>query len=208
MYDNDNNKQIYKGKAKTGYVTFTNEGWGTATLTVKFHGNIAQKSFHFLKPASTESGDSSSASNDSSVTYGLNQKASVLDANKNPLYSLTVTSATKKFDAHGQGLVGNDIDFISISNEKSVQITVNYSNDGDSSTYLPQLQDFTAYDASGQAGDIVSQQEGQNEVSQGHSGTTTFWVNFANATPAGSKIELDYTADGVADPLKFDLAVN
>lgn len=154
-----------------------------------------------------EDSDTSDDSTSSGITYGLNEEA-VIGTGDTDYYGLTFTSATKKFDAHGQTLVNSDITSLAISNEKSVQFTVNYSNKGDSDSWIPSIYDFAVYDESGQAGEVVDQQEGQTEVSQGHSGTTTFWVNFSNVVPAGSQLEAEYQPDGMDEPIKFDLTVN
>lgn len=153
-----------------------------------------------------ESVDSSDTS--SSQAYGLNEKAELADSENNPLVSLTVTSATKTFNAHGQSLVGDDIESIAISNEKTVQFTISYTNEDDSENYLPSIFDFSVYDSNGTAATIVNQQDGQTEVSKGHTASTTFWANFTNDTPKGSKVELEYQPDGMDSPVTFDLTVN
>ena len=152
----------------------------------------------------------SDSSSESTTTYGLNEKAVLSDTDANSLYGITVTSATKTFNQHGLSLEDQDSKDmgIGVDSKKAVQFTINYENIGDSENFLPSIFDFAAYDANGSTGDIVNQQDGQTEVSEGHNGTTTFWVNFADDTNKGDKVELDYQPDGLDTPMVFDLTVN
>ncbi|KRK74145.1 hypothetical protein FD02_GL000740 [Lacticaseibacillus nasuensis JCM 17158] len=156
----------------------------------------------------SDSSDDSSEDTTSSTPYEIGQEAKLSDGSGNQMWGLKLTSATKNFNSSGQNLVNSDIDTIAITNEKSVQFSFNYTNYGDSESYLPTIWDFTVYDQSGTAGEIVDQQDGQNEVSIGHNGNTTFWVNFTSAVGKGDKVTLEYQPDGLDSPITFEATVN
>lgn len=162
-----------------------------------------------LKSSSGSSSDESEASSSSETnTHGLNEDATTSSPDGSPLVSVKFTSVTKKFDSHGQSLVNSDMSELAISNQKSVQFTITYTNVGQSENFLPSLQDFAVYDSNGTAGEIVNQQEGQTEVSQGHSASSTFWVNFQNDTPVGSKVEVEWSPSDVDGSAIYELTVN
>lgn len=204
LYDNDNQERIIQKKTKSGSVTMNGNGEGSVTLTVSFNGKTASKSINLVGEDSSNSSDNSESS---TRTYGLNEEATI-GTDSAELYGLSFTSVTKQFNEHGKTLVDSDIPSIAISNDKSVQFTVNYTNKGDDTPWLPSIYDFTVYGENGTAGEVVSQQDGQNEVSVGHSGVTTFWVNFSQAMPAGAKLTAEYRPDGMETAIEFSLTVN
>lgn len=185
----------------------------TATISSLQAANSSlKKENDSLKGVTSESSsadkNSTSVDQSSAKAYGLNEKAEIIDSDNTPIVSLTLTSATKSFSDWGQTLRDEDMGSITISNEKTVQFTVAYTNLNDSENYLPSIYDFAVYDSSGTAATIVDQQDGQTEVSKGHTASTTFWANFNNNTPKGSKIELEYQLDDMDSPITFDLTVN
>lgn len=157
------------------------------------------------------SSDEESESGEDSEEATTNTKHAVndegeLSSDGEKLLGLTLVSATKSFNQHGQNLIG-DTSGLAITNENSVQLTFKYNNYAYEESWLPSIFDFTAYDKNGRAGTIVNQQDGQDEVAQGRSSQTTFWVNFKDATPAGSKIEIDYQGLDLDSPLTFTATV-
>ncbi|WP_322835643.1 hypothetical protein [Lacticaseibacillus paracasei] len=122
-------------------------------------------------------------------------------------FGLKLTSATKSFDSHGQSLVNDDEQALSISNEKSVQFTFNYTNYADSEGFLPSLQYFTVFGTDNAAATIVNQQEGQDSVSVGRSSNTTFWANFAQPINSGDKVQIEFKLSNQAEPFVFETTV-
>lgn len=105
-------------------------------------------------------------------------------------------------------MVGDEIASIAISNEKSVQFTVTYTNIDAAESFLPSIGDFAVYDSTGTAAEIINQQDGQTKVTKGHTASTTFWANFNGNTPIGSKVELEYQTYEMTSPITFKLTVN
>lgn len=206
VYDDDLNQQILKKKTSTGSASVSLEGEGKVTVTSSINGRSIKKTVTLLPSLTAESTTKQNVG-ETNLSHGLDDEAIIFIKNKK-YYGLTFESVTKKFDAHGESLIESDDTEIAISNEKSVQFTVNYSNKADSEAWLPSIYDFAVYDPSGHAGEIIGQQEGQTEVSEGHSGSTTFWVNFSSATPAGTEVEVEYQPEGIDYPVKFSLTVN
>ncbi|WP_390409474.1 hypothetical protein [Lacticaseibacillus jixiensis] len=157
---------------------------------------------------STNTATTTKTTTTSDKSYTLNQKATVLDSANNPQVSLTVTSVTKSFNEWGRTLRDEGTLSIEISNEKTVQFTISYTNINAAESFLPSLYDIAVYDAAGTAAQIVDQQDGQTKVSKGHTASTTFWVNFNDNTPKGSKVELEYQTDEMNSPISFKLTVN
>lgn len=205
VYDDDLDQQILKKKTSTGSVSVSLEGEGKVTVTSSIDGRSIKKTITLLSSLSAES-TAKQDIEETNPSHGLDDEAAIFIRNRE-YYGLTFESVTKKFDAHGESLIESDDTEIAISNEKSVQFTVNYSNKGDAEAWLPSIYDFAVYDPSGHAGEIISQQEGQTEVSEGHSGSTTFWVNFSSPTPAGTELEVEYQPEEIDYPVKFNLIV-
>lgn len=154
---------------------------------------------------SDDSDSSDESSVNSNAKYKVNEEAALGSSGEKQL-SLTLASATKSFNEHGQSLLTSDLD-LAISNEKSVQVTFKYTNVAYDESWLPSIFDFTVYDKDGNAGEIVNQQDGQDEVAKGRSSQTTFWVNFDSATPSGSAIEIDYQGENLETPITFAATV-
>lgn len=148
----------------------------------------------------------SDSSTSSSVSYSINEEATMSSSNER--LGLTLTSATKTFNEHGQSLIGSDMKDIAITNEKTVQFTFKYKNYSNTESWLPSIFDFTVYDANGDAATLVNQQDGQDEVAKGRSSQTTFWANFSEPISKGAKVEVDYQGEGLDTPLTFTATVN
>lgn len=135
---------------------------------------------------STESLESSESESVKSKVYGLNEQY------KNDMYGLKITQADQNFDDHGMSLVNSDIPTLKVSQQNGVQITVDYENIDSSEDFLPSIWNFKVYDDDGKTGEIINQQEGQDEVSKGHIGTTHFWVNLQKPYADTKYIEVEY----------------
>lgn len=157
--------------------------------------------------SSTESADTSNDSE--SKSYGMNEEGTLADGNGNEVYGLSITSVTKNFDHSFQEMMQYSKDQFNISNDDSVQFTYKYRNIGDTSAWQASVYDFAVYDSEGTAGDRVDQQEGQTDVTQGHSASATTWVTFDHAIKKGDKLSIEFNPDGeAATPLTYDVTVN
>lgn len=135
---------------------------------------------------SAESASSSESESSESKVYGLNEQY------KNDMYGLKITQADQNFDDHGMSLVNGDIPTLKVSQKNGIQITVDYENIDSSEGFLPSIWNFKVYDDDGKTGEIINQQEGQDEVSKGHIGTTHFWVNLQKPYADTKYIEVEY----------------
>lgn len=152
--------------------------------------------------SSKKASSSSKSTSKTKHTYSVDQEA-VLSADGKKMYGLTLKSATTQFNAHGQSLVQeNDVDSLKLSQGNGVQITMDYTNYGDTNSFLPLVFDFVVYQ-DGKAGKMISQQDGQDEVAQGRTGTTTFWCNLPNPVADSKNIEIDYQSSDMSEPITF-----
>ena len=135
---------------------------------------------------SAESASSSESESSESKVYGLNEQY------KNDMYGLKITQADQNFDDHGMSLINGDIPTLKVSQQNGIQITVDYENIDSSEDFLPSIWNFKVYDDDGKTGEIINQQEGQDEVSKGHTGTTHFWVNLQKPYADTKYIEIEY----------------
>lgn len=146
-------------------------------------------------------------SDTSSNKYEIGTEASLTNSNDEEL-GLTLVSATKNFNQHGQDLIGSDMKDLAITNDKTVQFTFKYKNHSYNESWLPSIFNFTVYDENGDAATLVNQQDGQDEVAKGRASQTTFWANFNEPIAKGAKVEVDYQGDGLDTPLTFTATVN
>lgn len=155
----------------------------------------------------SDSDSSDSDSNDDGHKYEVGQEAALSNGTSKML-GLTLASATKSFNQHGQDLLNSAVDdSLAISNEKTVQLTFKYKNYDYDQSWYPSIFDFTVYDSDGNAGELINQQDGDDEVAKGRSSQTTFWANFDQDMPAGSKVEVDYQGQNLETPVTYTATV-
>lgn len=136
--------------------------------------------------SSSDSSELSSESSSEKVKLSLNEEY------KTSTFGIKITQANQNWNEHGQSLVDDTtIPSLSVSSQNGLQVTVDYTN-YDMDSFLPSIFDFTVYDNDGKAGKIVNQQDGQDEVSKGRTGTTTFWVNLPKPYADTKYVEIEY----------------
>ncbi len=146
-------------------------------------GNYASSDSDTSKDTTPET-----SSSESKEILSLNQEY------KNKNFGIKVTQADQNFNEHGRGLVNDDI--FKLSQENGVQITIDYTN-YDMTSFLPSIFDFTVYDDGNKTAKILNQQDGQDAVSKGRTGTTTFWVNLQKPYSETKYIEIEYSNSDV-----------
>lgn len=131
---------------------------------------------------------SEKSSSESKEILSLNQEY------KNRNFGIKVTQADQNFSEIGRSLINSDV--FELSQENGVQITVDYTN-YNMTSFLPSIFDFTVYDNGNKTAKILNQQDGQDAVSKGRTGTTTFWVNLQKPYSETKYIEIEYSNSDV-----------
>lgn len=188
-----------------------NNVWDSWTLNVA-NGTKQYKDIQVQKQKKMEAEKKAAKTSEVAApdtVYFLNEEAIFGNYDTNDKsFGLKVTQANQNFDDHGQSLVNeNDIPSLSVDQSNGVQFTVNYTN-YDLSTFAPTLQNFTVYDDDGEAGEIINQQEGQDEISPGHSADTHFWANFKKPFSQMKYIEVEYNDEDTNMTVKFKINRN
>lgn len=153
---------------------------------------------HMVNSADDAASSETASSSSTAKTYKLGQEFKDGD-----LYGIMIDSVGQNWNAHGQTIVDGDIQSLSVSSTKGLQITFDYTNYDLSENFLPSEWDFTVYDDKGHAGKLVSQQDGQDEVSKGHSGTSTFWVNMNRPVSQIKYVEIEYNNKDTGTTSRF-----
>lgn len=209
--DADNNDKVLFGPNKTqnGDVTLTLSGTGKYKIKVDNDGDVETKIINVKAKTSGNSENTDSNEEKSDKVFDLNQPATLVDSETSEkVYGLKVTQADQNFNSSGQSLLNEtDIPSLAVDKSKGVQFTVNYTN-YDLDSFLPTLQYFSVYDDDGNAGEIVNQQDGQDEISSGHSADTHFWANFKKPFSQMKFIEIEYNDqdnEGIVTKFKINL---
>lgn len=202
---NTNSKQV---ELAIGVHDVKNNVWDSWTLNVA-NGTKQYKDLQVQKQKKMEAEKKAAKTSEVAApdtVYYLNEEAIFGNYDTNDKsFGLKVTQANQNFDGHGQSLVNdNDIPSLSVDQSNGVQFTVNYTN-YNLSTFVPTLQNFTVYDDDGEAGEIINQQEGQDEISEGHSADTHFWANFKKPFSQMKYIEVEYNDEDTNMTVKFKI---
>lgn len=209
--DADNNDKVLFGpqKTKNGDVTLTLSGKGKYKIKVDNDGDVETKVINVKAASSSSSENADSNKEKANKIFSLNQEAVLADSSTNEkVYGLKVTQADQNFNSHGQSLLNEtDVPSLTVDRTKGVQFTINYTN-YDLNSFLPTLQYFSVYDDDGNGGEIVNQQDGQDEISSGHSADTHFWANFKKPYSQMKFIEVEYNDQdngGIVTKFKINL---
>ncbi len=132
---------------------------------------------------------------------GLNEAGVVLDGEGNPLYSVTITKATTTLsetdDLYTQG-----------KPENTIEVTYEYKNYSYGSLMEVSSQFISVYGADGMAAENVGMRDGQTEVPDGKSATSTTWYVMPEPVSDLSSIEVSYGGDfslGFDGYIPFDI---
>lgn len=175
------------------------------------NAKLVKENKQYKQLFSTLTGDSSSSDTNSESekqpTYGLNEESVLAENGTDKMYGIKITQADQRFNDHGQGLVGETEmgAGMNLSKDNGLQITAEYKNYGLSDPFLASTQYFTIYDDDGNTAEMLNQQEGQDEVTENHTGTTHFWVNLKKPVSQTKYIEVEYKGDDVGGTSKFKI---
>ncbi|WP_127848116.1 hypothetical protein [Lacticaseibacillus hulanensis] len=139
------------------------------------------------------SADSSSSTDksDSAETYKIGQEADFGNGSKKQL-GLTITAA----DQHWNAFAREQGDSIFEGKQpNTVQVQIKYTNFALGESYLPSTSELNVYDENGTAATPLDYQEGQTEVTDGHTGTTTVWYVFDKPFSQIKKFTIEYVPD-------------
>lgn len=163
--------------------------------------------FTTLSGGSSTSDDESSDSSEEESVYGLNEESILAKNGTDKMYGIKITQADQNFNDHGKSLVGQtDMGAgMNLSAENGLQITADYTNYGLSDPFLASTQYFTIYDDKGKTVEMLNQQDGQDEVTEGHTGTTHFWVNLNKPVSQTKYIEIEYKDGSIGGVSKFKI---
>lgn len=146
--------------------------------------------------SSTDDDDSDSEDTASSdEVYGLGDEVGFSSDDAAKALGLTITAADQNWNAFATEQ-GDDI--FEGKRANTVQLQVKYTNYGMSDAYLPDSDEITVYDDEGNAATPLSYQDGQTEVTKGHSGTTTLWYVFNKAFSGIKKFTIEYVPESDA----------
>lgn len=166
--------------------------------------------FSTLSGGSSSSSDESSDSSEKESVYGLNEESILAKNGTDKMYGIKITQADQNFNDHGKTLVGqSDMGAsMNLSQDKGLQVTADYTNYGLTDPFLASTQYFTVYDDEGKTVEMLSQQDGQDEVTEGHTGTTHFWVNLNKPVSQTKYIEIEYKDGEIGGVSKFKINMN
>lgn len=156
---------------------------------------------------SGQSSNSSTSKKSKQSTYSLNEESVLAENGTDKKYGIKITQADQNFNDHGKSLVGQtDMGAgMNLSAENGLQITADYTNYGLSEPFLARTQYFTVYDDEGKTVEMLSQQDGQDEVTEGHTGTTHFWVNLNKPFSQTKYIEIEYKDSEIGGVSNFKI---
>lgn len=188
-------------------LTYSNEN---DSLNSK-NSKLVKENKQYKQLFSTLSGDSSSSETSSKSekqpTYGLNEESVLAENGTDKMYGIKITQADQTFNDHGQGLVGETEmgAGMNLSKDNGLQITAEYKNYGLSEPFLARTQYFTIYDDDGNTAEMLQQQDGQDEVTEGHTGSTHFWVNLKKPVSQTKYVEIEYKDSDIGGISKFKI---
>ncbi|MFL2063119.1 hypothetical protein ACEN4E_05680 [Latilactobacillus sakei] len=166
--------------------------------------------FTTLSGGSSSNSDESNDSSEKESVYGLNEESILAKNGTDKMYGIKITQADQNFNDHGKTLVGqSDMGAsMNLSQDKGLQVTADYTNYGLSDPFLASTQYFTVYDDEGKTVEMLSQQDGQDEVTEDHTGTTHFWVNLNKPVSQTKYIEIEYKDGEIGGVSKFKIELN
>lgn len=178
----------------------------------KENSKLKKENERYEQLFATLSGQSSSSSQSSSKetkqpVHGLNEESVLAENGTDKKYGIKITQADQNFNDHGKSLVGQtDMGAgMNLSAENGLQITADYTNYGLSDPFLASTQYFTIYDDKGKTVEMLNQQDGQDEVTERHTGTTHFWVNLNKPVSQTKYIEIEYKDGSIGGVSKFKI---
>ncbi|WP_461213650.1 hypothetical protein [Lacticaseibacillus sp. GG6-2] len=129
------------------------------------------------------------------ATYKLNQEALIGTSATHKAIGLTVTAADQKWNAFAKAQ-GDHI--FQGKKDHAVQIQVKYTNYALDDDFQPDEDDLKVYDDDGNAATPLDYQDGQTEVTAGHSSTTTLWYLLAKPYDQADHFTIEFAPEGKA----------
>jgi hypothetical protein len=138
----------------------------------------------------SSSGSSSAKESEqsSSDAYNLGEEG-IFGSGSEKQLGLTITAADQNWNAFAQEQGDNIFEG---KQANTVQIQVKYRNIAMNESYLPSSDELNVYDQDGNAATPLSYQDGQTEVTEGHTGTTTLWYVFDKPFSEIKKFTIEY----------------
>ena len=150
----------------------------------------------------------SSASNDQkidSTKKSLNETVPFGTSDKE-LFKLKITKVSSNQESF-PSYMSSSVNNFDIS--KMIAISIEYTNVAYGKGYLPDTYNFQAYSKDGKTLERVDQQDGQDRVPDGRTGTTTIFFKTNSESSSINQIELDFMDSSNGKKLStFDLPVS
>lgn len=132
--------------------------------------------------------ESSAEQDVSNDIKGLNEDVVYSDSDNTELVQLKIVKASTNQSSFPDYMISMD----DYDTENMIAITVEYKNLGLDDKFYVNPADFVAFDASGKAYEITSQQEGQDSLSPGRGSQSTLYWLVPDAQKV-NEIEIDYS---------------
>lgn len=141
-----------------------------------------------LDSSSTNSSSSSSSSSENKKSeYGLNVDVPLTDGSKETLRLKATKASTNQAD-FPEHMISLD----TYDTSKMVSVTFEYTNVAYGEAFLPHAQYFQAFTKDGKSLERVNQQDGQDMVTEGRTGTTKLFWELPIDGSQFDEIEIDF----------------
>lgn len=139
------------------------------------------------KDDTTGSSTSSEKTANQTKSYSLNESLDLTDGNKETV-KLKVIEATTNQGAFPSHMINLD----DYDTNKMVAVTIEYTNVAYGEAFLPLSQYFQAFDKEGKKITKVNQQNGQDRVDEGRTGTTQLFWELPDEGSQFNELEIDF----------------
>ncbi|MDT2766510.1 hypothetical protein P7H38_07410 [Lactococcus raffinolactis] len=140
--------------------------------------------------------ESEKIKNNEPISFSLDGKEAI------KLKVTSVSSNQSSFPSYMVSLDDYDV-------SKMISVTIEYTNIAYTEAYIPHTQYFQAYTKTGASLERIDQQDGQDAVTTGRTGTTTIFFKSTDDTSTINEIELDFMSKNETGKLcTFDLSVS
>lgn len=187
-----------------GACTNNAENAGSADKTIsslKAENEKLKSQLNNDQTSESSTADTSSESIEDTEYTGLNEDVHLSNGTKETAI-IKVTQVTTNQSAFPEHMINLD----SYDTTKMVAVTIDYTNVAMSSPFLPNASYFQAFTKEGKSLEQVMQQNGQDAVAQGRTGTTQIFFELPVSGDQFNQMEMDFVVQSKI--ATFDLPVS